>query len=60
MQGVPGIGWSVVQKAALENSRGNCRPLVLDLWDQNQHMDRTNAFRFRSRRRARVAERFTW
>ena len=46
MQGVPGIGWSVVQKTALENSRGNCRPLVLDLWDQNQHMDRTNAFRF--------------
>ena len=46
MQGVPGIGWSVVQKTALENARGNCRPLVLDLWDQNQHMDRTNAFRF--------------
>ena len=46
MQGVPGIGWSVVQKTALENARGNGRPLVLDLWDQNQHMDRTNAFRF--------------
>ncbi|MBN8892797.1 MAG: 2-aminoethylphosphonate--pyruvate transaminase [Rhodospirillales bacterium 70-18] len=46
MQGVPGIGWSVVQKTALENARGNCRALVLDLWDQNQHMDRTNAFRF--------------
>src|SRR5258708_10626602 len=46
MQGVPGIGWSVVQKTALENARGNCKPLVLDLWDQNQHMDRTNGFRF--------------
>lgn len=46
MQGVPGIGWSVVQKTALENARGNCKPLVLDLWDQNQHMDRTNSFRF--------------
>lgn len=46
MQGVPGIGWSVVQKTALENNRGNCKALVLDLWDQNQHMDRTNAFRF--------------
>jgi 2-aminoethylphosphonate-pyruvate transaminase len=46
MQGVPGIGWSVVQKTALENARGTCKPLVIDLWDQAQHMDRTNAFRF--------------
>jgi 2-aminoethylphosphonate-pyruvate transaminase len=36
----------VVQKTALENAKGNCRTLVLDLWDHNQHMDRTNAFRF--------------
>jgi 2-aminoethylphosphonate-pyruvate transaminase len=46
MQGVPGIGWAVVQKTALENAKGNCRTLVLDLWDHNQHMDRTNGFRF--------------
>lgn len=46
MQGVPGIGWSVVQKTALENAKGTCGPLVLDLWDQNQHMDRTSSFRF--------------
>lgn len=46
MQGVPGIGWSVVQKTALENARGTCKSLVIDLWDQNQHMDRTNGFRF--------------
>lgn len=46
MQGVPGIGWSVVQKTALENNRGNSKALTLDLWDQNQHMDRTNSFRF--------------
>ena len=46
MQSVPGIGWSVVQKTALENSRGGGRALALDLWDQNQHMDRTGAFRF--------------
>ena len=43
MQGVPGIGWSVVQTTALENSRGNCQP---DPWDQNHHNDRTNAIRF--------------
>ena len=46
MQSVPGIGWSVVQKAALENARGRCKTLVLDLWDHAQHMDRTNSFRF--------------
>jgi 2-aminoethylphosphonate-pyruvate transaminase len=46
MQSVPGIGWAVVQKTALENARGHGVSLVLNLWDQNQHMDRTTAFRF--------------
>jgi 2-aminoethylphosphonate-pyruvate transaminase len=46
LQGVPGIGWAVVQKTALENARGNAHMLALNLWDQNQHMDRTTAFRF--------------
>jgi 2-aminoethylphosphonate-pyruvate transaminase len=46
MQGVPGLGWAVVQKTALENARGRGTSLVLDLWDQNQHMDRMTAFRF--------------
>jgi 2-aminoethylphosphonate-pyruvate transaminase len=46
MHGVPGLGWAVVQKTALENARGRGDSLVLDLWDQNQHMDRTTAFRF--------------
>jgi len=46
MQGAPGIGWAVVQKTALENTKGTCKALVLDLWDQNQHMDRTASFRF--------------
>ncbi|WP_342364036.1 2-aminoethylphosphonate--pyruvate transaminase [Terrarubrum flagellatum] len=46
MQAAPGIGWSVVQKTALENAKGNHSTLALDLWDQNQHMDRTAAFRF--------------
>ncbi len=30
----------------MENARGTCKTLVIDLWDQNQHMDRTNSFRF--------------
>ena len=46
MQGVPGIGWAVVQNHALEASKGRGASLALDLWDQNQHMDRTGAFRF--------------
>ena len=46
MQGVPGIGWAVVQNHALEAAKGRCNSLALDLWDQNQHMDRTSAFRF--------------
>lgn len=46
MQGVPGLGWAIVQNTALENARGHGSSLALDLWDQNQHMDRTTAFRF--------------
>jgi 2-aminoethylphosphonate-pyruvate transaminase len=46
MQGVPGVGWAVVQKATLESAKGRGRSLVLDLWDQNQHMERTGLFRF--------------
>lgn len=46
LQGVPGLGWAVVQRAALERARGTCRSLSLDLFDQNQHMDRTGSFRF--------------
>jgi 2-aminoethylphosphonate-pyruvate transaminase len=46
MQGVPGVGWAVVQKQALENAKGQCRSLALDLWDHNQHMERTGGFRF--------------
>lgn len=46
MQGAPGIGWAIVQHTALENAKTNAPSLVLDLWDQNQHMDRTGTFRF--------------
>jgi 2-aminoethylphosphonate-pyruvate transaminase len=46
MQAAPGICWSLVQKTALENSKGNCPSLALDLWDQNQHLERTGAFRY--------------
>lgn len=46
MQGVPGVGWAVVRTTVLEAARGHRRSLTLDLWDQNQHLDRTGAFRF--------------
>jgi len=46
MQGVPGVGWAVVQNHALESAKGNADILTLDLWDQNQHMERTGLFRF--------------
>ncbi|MFC0409943.1 2-aminoethylphosphonate--pyruvate transaminase [Roseomonas elaeocarpi] len=46
MQGVPGVGWAVVARDALEGAKGHCRSLTLDLWDQEQHMQRTGGFRF--------------
>jgi 2-aminoethylphosphonate-pyruvate transaminase len=45
MQGVPGIGWAVVRRSALEAAE-RPRVLCLDLADQAQHMDRTGLFRF--------------
>jgi 2-aminoethylphosphonate-pyruvate transaminase len=46
MEGVPGVGWTIVQKQVLESAKGVAPSLALDLWDQNQHMDRTQVFRF--------------
>jgi 2-aminoethylphosphonate-pyruvate transaminase len=46
MEGVPGVGWTIVHKQVLESAKGVAASLSLDLWDQNQHMDRTQAFRF--------------
>ncbi len=45
MQGVPGIGWAIVQRRALE-AAGKPHSLSLDLADQANHMDRTGLFRF--------------
>ena len=46
MQSPPGIAWVIAKKATLEECKGNCHSLSLDLWDQNQHFERTNQFRF--------------
>ena len=45
MAGVPGIGWAVMRRAALE--AGPRRPVLsLDLHDQDRHMERTGTLRF--------------
>jgi 2-aminoethylphosphonate-pyruvate transaminase len=46
LQAPPGLAFVVAKKAALEEAKGNAHSLTLDLWDQNQHMDRTGMFRF--------------
>lgn len=46
MQGVPGVGWAVVRRAALEAAPPGRRSLSLDLREQGQHMDDTGMFRF--------------
>jgi 2-aminoethylphosphonate-pyruvate transaminase len=46
MQAPPGLAWVIAKRAVLEECKGNCHSLTLDLWDQNQHLERTNQFRF--------------
>lgn len=46
LQAPPGLAWVVAKRAALEEAKGNSPSLTLDLWDQNQHLDRTGMFRF--------------
>lgn len=45
MQGVPGIGWAIVRRDALEQA-ARPRAVALDLADQAEFMDRTGLFRF--------------
>ncbi len=46
MQGVPGIGWALVRTEALVATRANSRSLTLDLWEQEQFLERTGMFRY--------------
>jgi 2-aminoethylphosphonate-pyruvate transaminase len=46
LQGVPGLGSSIVRKAALENAKKNCPSLVIDLWTQLQQLESIGAMRF--------------
>jgi len=46
LEGVPGMGFAVLRKAALEQCRGNCHSLALDLYDQWAAYERAGQWRF--------------
>lgn len=46
IQGVPGLGFVVARKSALEETKGNATTLVLDLHDQHAAFERTGQYRF--------------
>ncbi len=48
IQGVPGFGFVIARRDALEACKGNAMSLSLDLYDQWEEMDRTGKWRFTS------------
>jgi 2-aminoethylphosphonate-pyruvate transaminase len=46
IEGVPGLGFVICRKAALEKTAGNATTLVLDLHDQWGNFERTGQYRF--------------
>jgi len=46
LESVPGMGFAILHKAALEQCKGNCHSLSLDLYDQWQAYQRTKQWRF--------------
>ncbi len=46
LEGVPGMGFVIARKAALEECAGNAPSLSLDLYDQWRFMERTGEWRF--------------
>jgi 2-aminoethylphosphonate-pyruvate transaminase len=46
LEGVPGMGFVIARRAALERSAGNSASLALDLVDQWQYMQKTGQWRF--------------
>ena len=46
IEGVPGIGFAVFRKSALEKCKGNCHSLSLDLYDQWQALEGNGQWRF--------------
>ena len=46
LEGVPGMGFVIARRAALEMAKGNCHSLALDLHDQWVYMQKTGQWRF--------------
>jgi 2-aminoethylphosphonate-pyruvate transaminase len=46
IEGVPGLGFVICRRAALETSQGNATTLVLDLHDQWSNFEKTGQYRF--------------
>ena len=46
IEGVPGLGFVICRKAALEKTAGNATTLVLDLHDQWKNFEKTGQYRF--------------
>lgn len=46
LEGVPGVGFSLVRRDVLEESKGNAHSLVLDLHDQWKYMNETEQWRW--------------
>ncbi len=46
LEGVPGMGFSIIRKSVLETCEGNAHSLSLDLYDQWQAMEKTKQWRF--------------
>ena len=46
LEGVPGMGFVFVGKAALQAAEGNSHSLAMDLFDQHAYMEKTGQWRF--------------
>jgi len=46
IEGVPGLGFVIARRAALEKTTGNATTLVLDLHDQWRNFEKTGQYRF--------------
>jgi 2-aminoethylphosphonate-pyruvate transaminase len=46
LEGVPGMGFVVARRSALESAAGNSASLAMDLFDQWQYMQKTGQWRF--------------
>jgi 2-aminoethylphosphonate-pyruvate transaminase len=46
IEGIPGLGFVIARRAALEATAGNATTLVLDLYDQWRNFEKTGQYRF--------------